>query len=535
MAEQEGTPQEGTPFTEEQQLWLANFLAKASKSAETSSTQNGSTLSAPESVEIPLFTPSNGGLSTSVGASTAAAGATILRQPPAGEYTSSPSAGLPARLSRRIVELEFVEMSELLPDSWQEETQPLVVFDAQLNPRRLSRKAPVQDISLWIECFSRMAAVLVTRYPDKGPELWAYQASIVRAARNYEGLAWVAYDRQLYNEAFTGRAKAIPRCRHCLSDSHTTAHCILDATLGTPTQVHPNAGSSSSEICRSYNAGRCQYVRCRYRHVCQECSYPHPWIQCPKNSSRGTRSAENAFTVEEGNGSPLALRIRYRYMSDMLALESCFSMVTPGRSPGSIIGGTTPLRFSAWYTALRAHPDRSFVSYICTGLQIGFRIGFARHKPLRNAASNMLSAMQHPEQIDEYLEKELRLGRMLGPFRDLGGLPLVHISRFGVIPKGHNTGKWRLITDLSFPPGNSVNDGIDPAICSLRYTTVEDVASVAAQLGPHTLMAKIDIESAYRLIPVHPEDRFLLGVNWRDQVYIDPMLPFRPPLGTKNF
>ena len=287
----------------------------------------GSTLSAPESVEIPLFTPSNGGLSTSVGASAAAAGATILRQPPAGEYTctSSPSAELPARLFRRIVELEFVEMSELLPDSWQEETQPLVVFDAQLNPRLLSRKAPVQDIR---------AAVLVTRYPDKGPELWAYQASIVRAARNYEGLAWVAYDRQyrrealarkdlnwsatnsrLYNEAFTGRAKAIPRCRHCLSDSHITAHCTLDATLGTPTQVHPNAGSSSSEICRSYNAGRCQYVRCRYRHVCQECSYPHLWIQCPKNSSRGgTRSAENAFTVEEGSGSPLALRQYHVYM-----------------------------------------------------------------------------------------------------------------------------------------------------------------------------------------------------------------------------
>eukprot|EP00731_Ephydatia_muelleri_P020618 Em0013g345a len=256
---------------------LANFLAKASKSAETSSTQNGSTLSAPESVEIPLFTPSNGGLSTSVGASAAAEGATILRQPPAGEYTSSPSAGLPARLSRRIVELEFVEMSELLPD-------------------RGKRK----HISLWIECFSRMAAVLVTRYPDKGPELWAYQASIVRAARNYEGLAWVAYDRQyrrealarkdlkwsatnsrLYNEAFTGRAKAIPRCRHCLSDSHTTAHCTLDATLGTPTQVHPNAGSSSSEICRSYNAGRCQYVRCRYRHVCQ------PRMRSPSRKGTG--------------------------------------------------------------------------------------------------------------------------------------------------------------------------------------------------------------------------------------------------------
>ena len=124
---------------------------------------------------------------------------------------------------------------------------------------------------------------------------------------------------------------------------------------------------------------------------------------------------------------------------------------------------------------------------------------------------------------------------MLGPFRDLGGLQSVHISRFGVISKGHNTGKWRLITDVSFPPGNSVNDGIDPAICSLRYTTVEDVASVAAQLGPHTLMAKIDIESAYRLIPVHPEDRFLLSVNWRDQVYIDSMLPFGLRSAPKNF
>ena len=192
----------------------------------------GSALSAPESVEIPLFTPLNGvnvGLPASVAASAVATGFTMIRQLPAGEFNCSPSTGLPARLSCQMVDLEFVEMSELLPDSWQENTQQLVVFDTQFNPCSLSRKAPVQDISLWIECFSRMTAVLVTRYPDKGTELWAYQASIFQAARNYEGVAWVAYDRQyrrealarkdlnwsatnsrLYNEAFTGHAKAIP-------------------------------------------------------------------------------------------------------------------------------------------------------------------------------------------------------------------------------------------------------------------------------------------------------------------------------------
>ncbi|KAL5514949.1 hypothetical protein EMCRGX_G000044 [Ephydatia muelleri] len=38
----------------------------------------------------------------------------------------------------------------------------------------------------------------------------------------------------------------------------------------------------------------------------------------------------------------------------------------------------------------------------------------------------------------------------------------------------------------------------------------EDVATVAAQLGRGALLAKIDIKSAYRLIPVHPKDRWLL-------------------------
>lgn len=117
---------------------------------------------------------------------------------------------------------------------------------------------------------------------------------------------------------------------------------------------------------------------------------------------------------------------------------------------------------------------------------------------------------------------------MLGPFlpHELTTLPPLHINRFGVIPKGHNTGKWRLITDLSFPPGLSVNDGVDPGLCSLTYTTVEAIAEIAAAYPPGALLAKIDIESAYRLIPVHPSDRPLQAVAWRGRTYVDPCLPF---------
>ena len=156
--------------------------------------------------------------------------------------------------------------------------------------------------------------------------------------------------------------------------------------------------------------------------------------------------------------------------------------------------------------ALCPHPDKDFVCFLLRGFQEGFRIGFHRPAPLQSASRNMLSALQHPEVVREYLEKECSMNRMLGPYSrsKVKGMPPLHINRFGVIPKCHNTGKWRLITDLSHPPGCSVNDGIDPALCSLTYSSVEQVAEVAASYPPGAMLAKIDVESVYRHIPVHP-------------------------------
>ena len=165
-------------------------------------------------------------------------------------------------------------------------------------------KPPVMDIKLWLECYSRMAAILVTHFPEKGPELWAYQTTILKAAHNYEGSNWVAYDRQfrrdmlarkdlnwltpnarLYNEAFTGRAKLIPRCQHCLCEDHTSAACsynpnpqyvawVTPPGSMAPPSVFPPAllvpaaqwaaptpGSlPRSDICRSFNENRCRFA-----------------------------------------------------------------------------------------------------------------------------------------------------------------------------------------------------------------------------------------------------------------------------------
>ena len=71
-----------------------------------------------------------------------------------------------------------------------------------------------------------------------------------------------------------------------------------------------------------------------------------------------------------------------------------------------------------------------------------------------------------------------------------------------------------------------MNDGIDPALCSLSYVSVDTVATAAAALGPGALIVKVDTELAYRFILVHPNDHCLLSVEWEDRVYYNTKLPF---------
>ena len=136
----------------------------------------------------------------------------------------------------------------------------------------------------------------------------------------------------------------------------------------------------------------------------------------------------------------------------------------------------------------------------------------------------MKSALQHPVVVDDYLARECGEGRLIGPLvpEECGA---VMTSSFGVIPKG-NTGKWRVIVDLSALEGASVNDAISPELCSLTYCGVEEASKELARLGQGTVMAKIDIKSAYQVVPVHPDDRWLLGLKWKGALYVDTTLAF---------
>ena len=48
---------------------------------------------------------------------------------------------------------------------------------------------------------------------------------------------------------------------------------------------------------------------------------------------------------------------------------------------------------------------------------------------------------------------------------------------------------------------------------------------LVSQFGAGALMAKFDLEAAYRNVPVHPSDRYLLGMKWCNLYYVDLTLP----------
>ena len=203
--------------------------------------------------------------------------------------------------------------------------------------------------------------------------------------------------------------------------------------------------------------------------------------------------------------SLFVVRITHACMKPIFTSFSVLSLSTlagPALPPAHAVSPLHPEEFAR---ELSSHPDQQRVAYVLQGLRHGFKLGFQSPLQLKPASRNKQSAILHANVTDDYLANEVMLGRVAGPFPS-PPLPNLQISSFGVIPKRGQPGKWRLIVDLSSPEGSSVNDGIDPQEFTLQYIRLDAVIHMVARYGPGALMAKFDVEAAYRNIAVHPDD-----------------------------
>lgn len=78
---------------------------------------------------------------------------------------------------------------------------------------------------------------------------------------------------------------------------------------------------------------------------------------------------------------------------------------------------------------------------------------------------------------------------------------------------------------MSHPPGLSVNEHIDDSVASVRYSDFDNAVSMIKTLGTGALIGKMDIKSAFRLLPCYPGDFDLLGFKFDNFYFIDKMAP----------
>ena len=94
----------------------------------------------------------------------------------------------------------------------------------------------------------------------------------------------------------------------------------------------------------------------------------------------------------------------------------------------------------------------------------------------------------------------------------------------GIVPK-KDPSEFRLIHYLSYPPALLLMISFPRNVRQfiMRRSSMPYLSSNGK--GPGCFMAKTDVKSAFRIIPIHPNDFALLGMKWQNAYYFDRCLP----------
>ena len=175
-------------------------------------------------------------------------------------------------------------------------------------------------------------------------------------------------------------------------------------------------------------------------------------------------------------------------------------------------------RLSVWLQGY----DPIKASFLIQGLVKGFEIHSSLQSDPSSKYTNHRSAYDNYDSVQAKLNKELASSRIAGPF-DFKPPGLI-ISPLAAVPK-KDTSEIRIIHDLSFPLGNSVNSHIPRDHCRVEYELLDNCLEIILGLGRGCLMAKADIKSAFRILPIAPSSYHLLGFTWGGSTYVDKSLP----------
>jgi len=163
---------------------------------------------------------------------------------------------------------------------------------------------------------------------------------------------------------------------------------------------------------------------------------------------------------------------------------------------------------------------------ILHGIEFGVSVEFEGDRDTVRFSENHRVTPQDKQKIADVIAADIAILKKSGPHARLpflSGHPL-WVSPIGAVPKKYSE-KIRVIHDLSFPKGgDSVNAGI--ADGSTDISSFGDAALMVRKAGRSCWLIKLDVEAAYKQVPVRKEDWHLLGFYFEGKYYYERVLPF---------
>ncbi|XP_058610956.1 uncharacterized protein LOC131526627 [Onychostoma macrolepis] len=325
----------------------------------------------------------------------------------------------------------------------------------------------------------------------------------VRVAQWNQCPYWGALDLDLHNRVFLGCRNI--SCAVCRSVAHSTSNCPRINPSATPCPEPTSAKSTSyvprpatalypdqeppaphaadnRQPCFAFNNRKCIRHRCRFLHMCSFCGGAHARVVCPVSKAVNKKSKNYS---------------------------------------------STPVNISRLAIELASHPDKEFCKYLLSGLSHGFNPGVVCALSQNLICNNLQSAHAEPDIVDNLIGEEVKSGFMIGPFVK-PPFEIFRISPIGVATRKFS-GKKRLIIDLSSPHNSSIpsiNSLIPLEEFSLRYHDIDQAVELIKIAGRGAWLAKLDITSAFKVMPIHPDSWHLFGIRWSEKFYFAVRLTF---------
>ncbi|KAI2646851.1 Pro-Pol polyprotein [Labeo rohita] len=316
--------------------------------------------------------------------------------------------------------------------------------------------------------FTRYSEVICATFPHRRRELSDYP-------QWNQCPYWGALDTELHNKVFLGCRNI--SCAVCRSFSHSTINCpFINPSI--PPCPESSQPKSTSYVLRLMDTP----------------ATPTPTFR------RRPSSSDSQVCTDFNSGRCTRQRCRFMHVCNFC-------------------GGA--------HAQLLHHPDSHFTDYVLSGLAHGFHPGVESLPSQSLICPNLQSALTEPETVDLLIKKEIDANFMIGPF-SIPPFCIFRVSLIGVATRNSQAKKC-LIIDLSSPhnsPFLSINSLIPLEEFSLHYHDVDQAITLIKEAGRGAWLAKVDITSAFKVMPIHPVFWHLFGIRWKNKFYFAVRLTF---------